>query len=156
MKTETRDILIGIASIVFSVCAGIWTLFNYNVNQKKIELEAIFSINKKLEIVKLNKVLTIEKNESDGMRSESKLIHELWSEVRFRFHQIKKPPFMDNTDWNNNWINLYEYIKQAFEDDFDMYKDKIDDTWNEILRKKDIQSLDMIVKQKKIIKAIKE
>ena len=35
MKVETRDILIGIASIVFSVCAGIWTLFNYNVNQNK-------------------------------------------------------------------------------------------------------------------------
>ena len=147
MKAETRDILIGIASIVFSVCAGIWTLFNYNVNQKKIELDAIFSINEKLEYIKLQKVLDVEKKASKGEGNESELIHKLLSEVRSRFHQIKKPFFMDDTNWNKNWINLYKHIEYAFKDGFDMRKDKIDDTWNKILESKNIRSLDIIVKQ---------
>jgi hypothetical protein len=147
MKTETRDILIGIASIVFSVCAGIWTLFNYNVNQKKIELEAIFSINEKFEYIKLQKVLDIGKTGSRGIGIESKLIHELLSEVRYRFHQIKKPFFMDDTKWNNNWIDLYEHIEDAFKDGFDKRKDKIGNTWNKILESKNIRSLDIMVKQ---------
>lgn len=177
MKAHTRDLLIGIASIVFSVCAGSWTLFNYNVSQDKIQLEAIFTITEKFEWIKL-KELEIKKIKRDKKEREvinrkkevinnedeviakleeeiakkeveiKRLIYELLSEVRYRFTQIKKPYLMDETDWNESWINLYNRTEDALSGSFDMYKKLIDEAWNEILKSKNIQSIDKMAKER--------
>ena len=146
MKSGTRDLLIGIASIVFSVCAGIWTLFNYNVNQNKIELEAIFSITGKIEFIKLKKASDIG---LDKVENEEQLLQELLSEARYRFHQIKRPLLVGNTQWDNKWTSFYEHIDSAYSDGFKNYEDKIYNTWTEILEMKTVRSLDTMLKQKK-------
>jgi hypothetical protein len=146
MKPEIRDLLIGIASIVFSVCAGIWTLFNYNVNQNKIELEAIFSITEKLEDIKLKKASDIGSVE---VEDEEQLLQELLSDVRNQFHQIKRPLFIRNAQWNKKWIALYEHIDYAYRFKFEDREGEIDQAWNEILEMKRIRSLDTMLKQKK-------
>ena len=149
MKANTRDLLIGFASIVFSVCAGIWTLFNYNVNRDKIDLEAVFSITEKLEFIKLKKMLKdMEKFskkvevDSGKVEDEIKLLHELLSEVRHRFHQIRRPYGTTRSQWNENWIEFYKLIQGAFKKGFADKEKKIDQAWNKILEEKEIDTID--------------
>ena len=168
MKANIRDLLVGIASVVFSICAGIWTVFNYNVEQHKIELEGIFSITEKIELVKLkdfeikklnreisrlkSTVTEIEefnrkKKEMSKKKGEIKsLIFDLLSEIRYRYSQIRKPLLMDKTTWNNNWVELYKYSEKAFFDSFRIWNKHIDKAWEKILKSKDIQIIDKIAK----------
>ena len=151
MKANTRDLLIGIASIVFSVCAGGWTLWNYQMNRDKIDLESVFSITKKLEFIKLKRMLKdvenfLEKTEDDSekVEDETKLLHELLSEVRHRFHQIKRPSGVSKSQWEKNWIHFYKSIQEAFKKGFAKEEEEIDKYWKKILEEKGIDTIDKL------------
>ena len=66
MKANIQNLAIGFG-MVCSVCAAIWTYYNHNQTQAKIDLDAIFSINEKIELVKFKQVeiLKLKRNKSD-------------------------------------------------------------------------------------------
>jgi hypothetical protein len=154
MKPNVRDLTIGFASIVFSLCAGIWTVYNYNVNQKKIELEAIFSITEKIEFIKLKEYFRAKKiiqgsEKSDSVEKDEirKLTHALLPEVRARFHQIKKPFCMKTTEWNEKWNDFDFKIKNSFLEGFEKGGECVDVAWKAILKDKKVKIIGEITEQ---------
>ena len=145
MNAINRDLLIGIASIVFSICAGFWTLFNYYMSQEKSKLDAVISITEKIEWVKLKQLeinkIERDKNGIDNIdekrdkeEEKKRKVYELLSEVRYRYTQIKRPFLTDKKNWQQSWSEFHDYIESAYTDSFKTYEDDIDDAWKKILK----------------------
>ena len=54
MKKELRDTIIAFSGILVSLSAGVWTLFNYNVNQENAELDTIYIISSEISSLEFN------------------------------------------------------------------------------------------------------
>ena len=136
MTTQTRNTIIGIAGIIISVCAGIWTFYNYNIEARKTEVNAIFEISKSLEGITLA-------NNAPGRDIEdvSRRIFDLYVVVQHKYNQIKKPVFTDSDLWRDKWQAFYKSIKTAYTDGYEHAKDDINNNWKEILRMKRIEVL---------------
>jgi len=137
MTPQTRDTIIGIAGIVVSVCAGIWTFYNYNIEERKTEVNAIFEISKSLEGITLA-------NNAPGKDIEdvSQRIFDLYIVVQHKYNQVKKPFFTDSDLWRDKWRAFYNSLKTAFTDGYEHAKEDINNNWKEILRMKRIEVLE--------------
>jgi hypothetical protein len=137
MTPQTRDTIIGIAGIVVSVCAGIWTFYNYNIEERKTEVNAIFEISKSLEGI------TLANNAPDkDIEEVSRRIFDLYVVVQHKYNQIKKPLFTDSDLWRDKWQAFYKSLKTAYADGYEHAKENINNNWNEILRIKRIEVLE--------------
>ena len=137
MSPQTRDTIIGIAGIVVSFCAGIWTFYNYNIEDRKKEINAIFEISKSLEGI------TLANNVPDkDIEDVSRRIFDLYVVVQHKYNQIKKPLFTDSDLWRDTWQAFYKSLKTAYADGYEHAKDDIDNYWKEILRMKKIEALE--------------
>jgi len=137
MTPQTRDTIIGIAGIVVSVCAGIWTFYNYNIEERKTEVNAIFEISKSLEGI------TLASNAPDkDIEEVSRRIFDLYVVVQHKYNQIKKPLFTDSDLWRDKWQAFYKSLKTAYADGYEHAKENINNNWNEILRIKRIEVLE--------------
>jgi hypothetical protein len=117
-------------------------------------LDAIFSINEKIELIKFKQVeiLKLKRNKSDEKKcteEEEKmktLIYELIPEINFRYIQIKKPYFTFEKNWNEDWKSLIDFLYTALASDaiskpFRESMEEIDKVWDKILAEKNIQRL---------------
>ena len=137
MTPQTRDTIIGIAGIVFSVCAGIWTFYNYNIEERRTEVNAIFEISKSLEGI------TLANNAPDkDIEDVSQRIFDLYVVVQHKYNQVKKPFFTDSDLWRDKWRAFYNSLKTAYTDGFEHAKEDINNNWKEILRMKRIEVLE--------------
>ena len=137
MTPQTRDTIIGIAGIVVSVCAGIWTFYNYNIDERKTEVNAIFEISRSLEGI------TLANNAPDkDIEDVSRRIFDLYVVVQHKYNQIKKPLFTDSDLWRDKWQAFYKSLKTAYTDGYEHAKENIDNNWKEILRMKRIEVLE--------------
>jgi hypothetical protein len=137
MTSQTRNMIIGFAGIVFSVCAGIWTFYNYNIEERKTEVNAIFEISKSLEGISLAT------NAPDkDIEDVSRRIFDLTVVVQHKYNQIKKPFFTDSDSWKNHWQAFYNSLKTAYTDGYEHAKENINKNWKEILRLKRIEVLE--------------
>jgi hypothetical protein len=137
MSPQTRDTIIGIAGIIVSICAGIWTFHNYNIEVRKIEVNAIFEISKSLEGI------TLANNAPDrDIEDVSSRIFDLYVVVQHKYNQIKKPFFTDHDLWRDEWQAFYKSLKIAYTDGYEHAKININTHWKEILRMKRIEVLE--------------
>ena len=137
MTTQTRDTIIGIAGIVVSVCAGIWTFYNYNIEERKTEVNALFEISKSLEGI------TLANNAPDkDLEDVSQRIFDLYVVVQHKYNQVKKPLFTDSDLWRDKWRAFYHSLKTAYTDGYEHAKEDINNNWEEILRMKRIEVLE--------------
>ena len=137
MSPQTRDTILGIAGIIVSLCAGIWTFYNYNIEARKMEVNAIFEISKSLEGI------TLANNAPDrDLEDVSSRLFDLYVVVQHKYNQIKKPFFTDSDLWREKWQAFYMSLKTAYTDGYEHAKKDIDDNWKEILRMKRIEVLE--------------
>jgi hypothetical protein len=137
MTSQTRNLIMGIAGIVVSVCAGIWTFYNYNIEERKTEVNAIFEISKRLEEI------TLANNEPDkDIEDVSKKVFDLYVVVQHKYNQIKKPFFTDSDLWKDKWQAFYKSLKTAYTDGYEHAKENINNNWEAILRMKKIEVLE--------------
>ena len=137
MSPQMRNTIIGFAGIVMSVCAGIWTFYNYNIEERKTEINAIFEISKSLEGI------TLANNAPDkNIEDVSKRVFDLYVVVQHKYNQIKKPLFADSDLWEDTWQAFYQSLKTAYSDGYEHAKENIESNWKEILRMKRIQVLE--------------
>ena len=133
---ETKDTLMGLSGIVFAICAGIWTLFNYDVSERKTEIEALLSISKQL--VEIN----LEASKPGESSKLTSMLREAFITSEFKFQQIKKPWYTSKEKWRMQWNTLYLGLKKASSDGWDSkLKSEINSSWREILRIKKIKRL---------------
>ena len=133
---EMKDTLIGLSGIVFAICAGIWTLFNYDASERKTEIEALLGISKQLVKIKL------EASKPDKSSELTSMLREAYITTEFKFQQIKKPWCTSEKKWMTQWDTLYLNLKKASSDGWDSkLKCRIDSSWREILRMKEIKRL---------------
>ena len=137
MTSHTRNLIIGIAGIVVSICAGIWTFYNYNIEERKTEVNAIFEISKNLEGI------TLANNTPDkDIEDVSRRIFNLYVVVQHKYNQIKKPFFTDSDLWRDKWQAFYKSLKTAYTDGYEHAKEDINKNWKYILRMKRIEVLE--------------
>jgi hypothetical protein len=137
MSPQTRDTILGIAGVIVSVCAGIWTFHNYNIEARKLEVNAVFEISKNLEGI------TLANNAPDrDLEDVSRRIFDLYVVVQHKYNQIKKPFFADSDLWREKWQAFYNSLKTAYTDGYEHAKNDINDNWKEILRMKRIEVLE--------------
>ena len=137
MKPQTRDTIIGIAGIVVSVCAGIFTFYNYHTETRKTEINAVFEISKRLEGI------TLANNAPDrNLEDISKRIFDLYVVVQHKYNQINKPLFSDSRSWRTKWQAFHKSLKTAYTDGYEHAEEEIHKNWSEILRMKKIDVLE--------------
>ena len=137
MTPQTRDTIMGIAGVIVSVCAGIWTFHNYNIEVRKIEVNAIFEISKSLEGI------TLANNAPNrDIEDVSRRIFDLYVVVQHKYNQVKKPFFADPDLWRAKWQAFYKSLKTAYTDGYEHTKKDINTHWKEILRMKKIEVLE--------------
>lgn len=113
MKKELRDTIMAISGIIISITAGVWTLFNYNVNQEKKEIDIIATVSS--EISSLN--LHFSKNiESEDNKKYKETLRKLRSDLPYLYIHISKPFFKKKSEWDEPWEQLIESLDKAFEE----------------------------------------
>lgn len=139
MKKELRDTIMAISGIIVSISAGVWTLFNYNINQEKSELDIIFTVSSELSSLRLNFSTDIE---SDDSKKYKEILGKLRSDLPYRYIQISKPFFLKKLEWDNSWEKLIESLNDAFEEStHEPHLDDITSNWNRVLEMKGISNL---------------
>ena len=137
MNSQTRDTILGIAGIVVSVCAGIFTFYNYNMETRKADINAIFEISKSLEGI------TLANNEPNrDIEDVSKRIFDLYVVVQQKYNQIRKPLFTDPDLWRDKWIAFHKSLRTAYTDGYEHAEEAVHKNWKEILRIKKVQILE--------------
>jgi hypothetical protein len=136
ISTNTRDTIVGISGIVFTLCAGVWTLLNYDVSTRKLEIEALMGITQQLSQIKLDA-------EKPGGDAElRRMLRKAYTVVEFKFQHIDKPWYVNDNLWMGSWNRLYKALKKASTDGWDdVLKLEIETAWNEILKIKKIRRL---------------
>ena len=137
MNSQTRDTILGIAGIVVSVCAGIFTFYNYNIETRKTEVNAVFEISRRLEGI------TLANNAPDrNIEDISKRIFDLYVVVQHKYNQIKKPLFVDSDLWRAKWQAFHKSLGTAYTDGYEHAEKEVNKNWKEILRIKKIEVLE--------------
>ena len=137
MNPQTRDTILGIAGIIVSVCAGIFTFYNYNNESRTTEVNAIFEISKSLEGI------TLANNAPNrNVEDISKRIFDLYVVVQHKYNQIKKPFFADSDLWRDTWQAFHKSLRTAYTDGYEHAEEEIHRNWKEILHMKKIQVLE--------------
>ena len=137
MNSQTRDTILGIAGIVVSVCAGIFTFYNYHIETRKTEINAIFEVSRRLEGI------TLANNAPDrNLEDISKRIFDLYVVVQHKYNQIKKPLFTDSGLWKDKWKAFHKSLKTAYTDGYEHAEEEINKNWTDILRMKKIEVLE--------------
>lgn len=137
MTPQMRDMIMGITGIIVSVCAGVWTFYNYNIEERKTEVNAIFEISKSLEGI------TLANNAPDkDIEDVSRRIFDLYVVVQQKYNQIRKPLFMNSDLWKDKWQAFHRSLKTAYTDGYEHAKENIDNNWKDILRMKRIEVLE--------------
>lgn len=140
MKEGTRDLIVSFAGIIISICAGIWTIFNYNIEERKIDIKAVFEITQQLEEIKRVSA----EIQYDKIKIGEK-IYKLYSEIQLKYYQIKRPFFINQNDWRSEWQEFYQNVQNAYVHSLnDKIKQKINSNWENILQKKGITLLEDI------------
>ena len=139
MKKDLRDTIMAISGIIVSISAGVWTLFNYNINREKSELDIIFTVSSEISSLRLNFSTDIESDES---KKYKEILGKLRSDLPYRYIQISKPYFLKKQKWDNSWEQLIESLDDAFEEStYEPHLNDITSSWKKVLEMKGISNL---------------
>ena len=134
MRKELRDTIMAISGIIVSISAGAWTLFNYNVNQEKKEIDIIATVSSEISSLKLNFSAEID---SDGNKKYKEILRKLRSDLPYLYIHISKPFFEKKSEWDNSWGQLIKSLDDAFEEStYEPHLDDITSKWDKVVKMK--------------------